>query len=77
MASVILNDKTFDELEARAATLGMTVDEYVRLLLGEAGVATATRLSWDEVESLLDEHSHDGPSLPADFSRDDIYHDHD
>jgi hypothetical protein len=31
MASVILNDRTVNELEARAAASGMTVDEYLKL----------------------------------------------
>ncbi len=77
MASVVLNDRTVDELEARAAASGMTVDEYVKLLLGAAGTTLAPRPSWNEVESLLEEHAHDGPGLPADFSRADIYYEHD
>jgi len=55
----------------------MTVDEYVKLLLGAAGETSAPTLSWDEVELLLEEHAHDGPALPADFSRADIYCEHD
>ena len=78
MSSVILNDNTADELEARAAASGMTVDEYVRSLLGGGAAAdSAPRLSWNEVEGILDEHTHEGPALPADFSRADIYNDHD
>lgn len=77
MASVVLNDRTVDELEARARASGMTVDEYVKLLLGAPGATSAARPSWDEVESLLKEHAHDGPALPADFSRADIYCEHD
>jgi hypothetical protein len=77
MASVVLNDETVDELAARAAASGVTVDEYVKSLLTETP-APARRLPWNEVEAILDELSDDeGPVLPADFSRADIYCDHD
>ena len=77
MTSVMLDENTVDELQKLAAASGMTVDAYIRsLLTGEAAVA-APRLSWNEVESLLDQHAFDGPTLPADFSRADIYDGHD
>ena len=78
MASVVLSDKTVDELAARAAASGMTVDEYVKSLLTETAPAPARRLPWNEVEAMLDKLSDDeGPVLPADFSRVDIYCDRD
>jgi hypothetical protein len=45
---------------------------------GEPPQASATNLADDEFERLLDEFSvHGGNSLPADFSRADLYLDHD
>jgi hypothetical protein len=56
----------------------MTVDEYVKSLLTETAPAPARRLPWNEVEAILDQLSDDeGPVLPEDFSRADIYCDHD
>jgi hypothetical protein len=77
MATVVLDEQTADELQMRAAASGMTVDAYVKSLLTETAPVTAPRLSWNEVEALLDEHAYDGPTLPPDFSRADIYSDHD
>jgi hypothetical protein len=77
MASVSLDEKTIDELQMRAAAQGMTVDAYVKSLLTESPTTGAPRLSWKEVESLLIENAHDGPTLPPGFSRADIYYEHD
>ena len=55
----------------------MTVDAYVKLLLAGPAAVVVPRLSWNEVESLLDQHAFDGPTLPPDFSRADIYGEHD
>jgi len=77
MASVILDENTVGELRAAAAASGMTVDAYVKLLLAGGATVDAPRLSWNEVESLLDQHAFDGPTLPSDFSRADIYDEHD
>ena len=77
MATVVLDENTVDELRAAAAASGMTVDAYVKLLLAGGAPVAATRLSWNEVESLLDQHAFDDPTLPPDFSRADIYNEHD
>ena len=77
MTNVMLDDHTVDELQAQAAASGMTVDAYVKVLLKGGGTTSHPRLSWNEVESLLDQHSFDGPTLPPDFSRADIYNEHD
>ena len=77
MTSVMLDEHTIDELQAQAAASGMTVDAYVKVLLREGATASVPRLSWNEVESLLDQHAFDGPTLPPDFSRADIYNEHD
>jgi hypothetical protein len=73
----MLEEHTVDELRAAAAASGMTVDAYVKLLLAGPAAVVVPRLSWNEVESLLDQHAFDGPTLPPDFSRADIYGEHD
>jgi hypothetical protein len=59
----------------------MVLDEYLQLFAEVGKVAAANgHLSREEVEQVLDQIS-DGlpplPSLPADFSRKDLYTDHD
>ena len=76
MTSVMLDEHTVDELQAQAAASGMTVDAYVTLLLAGGDAVAAPRLWWNEVESLLDQYASDGPTLPPDFSRADIYNEH-
>jgi hypothetical protein len=56
-------------------TAGVTVAEYVRSLVPSP--AAAARASWDEIESEILALSSTGPSLPCDFSRADIYAEHD
>jgi hypothetical protein len=77
MATVILDEHTVDELQAQAAASGMSVDAYVKLLLTGPGAAAAPRLSLGELEELLSQHAFDGPTLPSDFSRAEIYGEHD
>ncbi len=77
MATVVLDEETADELHAQAAASGMTVDEYVKLLLTGPAAVAVPRLSLSELESLLSQHAFDGPTLPSDFSRADIYCEHD
>jgi hypothetical protein len=47
------------------------------LLLPPSSNDTHARLSLAELDSLLNENAFDGPTLPADFSRADIYDGHD
>jgi hypothetical protein len=75
VANLSIDDATAQLLQARAAAQGLTVDQYVRTLV-EPG-RTAPRLSLDEFDAALQELCFDGPTLPADFSRSDIYSDHD
>jgi hypothetical protein len=77
MAAVVLDEHTVDKLHAQAAASGMTVDAYVKLLLMGPAAVTAPRLSLHDLESLLSQHAFDGPTLPSDFSRADIYGEHD
>jgi hypothetical protein len=77
VATVVLNENTVAKLQAQAAASGMTVDAYVKLLLAGGAAVAAPRLSWNEIESLLDELTLGGPTLPPDFTRADIYDEHD
>jgi hypothetical protein len=54
----------------------MTIDAYLRSLLPAPANGAAARLSLEELETPLGENAFDGPTLPADFSRADIYDGH-
>jgi uncharacterized protein (DUF1778 family) len=79
-----LNSETERKLREVAAHLGQTLEAYLEQLAEQnAGIAPAPsptqELSDEEFERLLDQLS-EGPTLPplpADFSRADIYADHD
>jgi len=75
MVTIQIDEQTAKELERQARTAGVTVAEYVRSLV-PTPVATS-RPTWDELENEIVALSTPGPSLPADFSRADIYSDHD
>lgn len=78
MATIELNDQTVEELRKQAETLGVSVEDLVRLRV--LGVEPSTGSSSDEpfdFQAELDRLSFNGPTLPADFSRADIYNDHD
>jgi hypothetical protein len=76
MTSIQLDDDTAKALTAIAMARHMTVDQYLRsLVAGDmAGLENNSTAEFDrELEPLL----FDGPTLPADFSRADVYADHD
>lgn len=79
MASLDLDEKMAEYLLARASAQGITVEELIRRLLRQEGdtAISGPRLSSDELDRILDEEATDTPGLPADFSRADIYLDHD
>ncbi len=79
MAHVNLDDRTAESLAAQAAAQGLSIDEYVKhLLRRENGDhAKLPRISADDLDRLIDSEATDTPGLPADFSRADIYADHD
>lgn len=75
MTTIHLDDQIASELQAQAQKAGVSVPDYLRSLLP---VATSTmRPDWEELERDIEALSSLGPSLPADFSRADIYDDHD
>jgi len=74
-----LDDQTGERLRIQAEQRGISVEAYVRQLAEAAALPPAERLTSEEFERLLDEVSEglNLQSLPADFSRADIYLDHD
>ncbi|MBL9125146.1 MAG: ribbon-helix-helix protein, CopG family [Planctomycetaceae bacterium] len=76
MATINVDDQTARSLEARAAALGISVGEYLRRMLDTAG-PLVRKVPAAELEELLDRELTEAPLLPADFSRSDIYAQHD
>ena len=75
MVSIELDDQTAEKLSSLAAERGLSVTDYLRTLVAtQPGEAVPSVLDFD---ADLDDLLHDGPSLSADFSRDDIYAQHD
>lgn len=72
--------ETAEALTARAKALGISIDTLLNKLLSEVEPASSELLTAADVDQILDELSADAdsvPPLPADFSREDIYFDHD
>jgi hypothetical protein len=77
MVNVQLHDSVAAALMAQAHSQGLSLEDYLsRLANGGNSVATPP-LSAEEIERQFDELSLDVTPLPADFSRADIYLDHD
>lgn len=76
MATLELDPRTAEQLNALAAASGMTAEAYLKSLLPATANGARARLSLAELDSLLSENAFDGPTLPADFSRADIYNGH-
>lgn len=75
MVSIQVDDSTAQILANQAFARGLSVADYVRTLVRSS--STGARPNWDELESQFLALSTPAPSLPADFSRADIYADHD
>jgi hypothetical protein len=73
--------ETAELLVARAEAQGLSVDEYLRMLLGMPEQKNAlAELSDEQFDAVIEEFARgtEGlPPLPSDFSRKDIYCDHD
>lgn len=78
-----IKPETAERLAALAKEKGVSVDEYLRSLLPGANGAEAAaeaEMSPAEIDRILDELAAiagDITPLPRDFSREDIYSDHD
>ena len=76
MTSIQIDDNTAKALTAVATARQMSVAEYLRSLVASDMTLVENSLASEfdrELEPLL----FDGPTLPADFSRTDIYVDYD
>lgn len=78
-ASIEIDADTADALRARAAALGVPLDAYLRQLVSQHIPTDPIPMDSDGFDRWLDELSAGvvSGSLPVDFSRSDIYSDHD
>ena len=77
MVSIQLQDSVAAALSAQAAALGLSLEQYLSQLADSGTALNGPRLTADEFLQQLDVLALDVPPLPADFSRADIYLDHD
>jgi len=78
MATMIeLDDKVAAALQAQAELLRVSLPEFLGQIAAVGAINQPEKLTDAEFERLLDETSDDLPSLPRNFSREDIYFDHD
>lgn len=76
MSTIELDDQTAKAIQDAAKTLGVSVAEFVRMrVLGKSTVTNGKQPDDFDFDSELDELLTSGPTLPADFSRADIYTD--
>lgn len=74
--SLNIDDITQRRLEELAQGQGLTVEAYLTRLVAARATA-GDRLAASEIERELSPLLFSGPSLPPNFSRADIYRDHD
>lgn len=79
MVNFQLNDSTARMLEAQALARGLSVQEYLdRLALANAAQSVPGTTDFDaDLDRFLAENPEPLPVLPKDFSRADLYDDHD
>lgn len=77
MPQIFVDDKTLSGLEAVAKARGLTVEGYLQNLIQQEGNGNLPTFSVADFERELDELATGGPALPRDFSRADIYAEHD
>lgn len=75
MVKIEIYEDTAEGLARQARDQGMSVPDYLRTLVPSNGATQCA--SWDDLERELLELRSAGASLPDDFSRADIYNDHD
>jgi hypothetical protein len=75
MTTIQVDDQIAATLQQESQRAGMSVQEYLRSLLPAA--STFPRPTWEEVEHEIEAVSFSGQGLPQDFSRADMYDDHD
>jgi len=77
MVNVQLHESVAAALSAQAKLQGLSLEEYLSQLANGGVKSASSPLSAEEIDRQFDELSLDVPPLPADFSRADIYLDHD
>ena len=86
MSSILdqIKPDTAETIRAEARARGLSVDEYLKSLLpqanGDDGSVDESKMSLREIDQLLEELAEGSENLaplPPDFSREDIYSDHD
>lgn len=77
MVNVPLDDRIASALKARASAQGLSVQAYLETIaLAETRTAVRT-IAPDELDRLLDQEASTGPSPRGNFSRTELYGDHD
>lgn len=77
MPLIDVDIETAQKLDAQAAALGVSAGEYLRSIVPAIGIAGNTNASITDLDAELDRLTLHLPSLRDDFSRADIYDDHD
>jgi hypothetical protein len=77
MPQIVVDEKTLAELEAVAIPSGLTVSGYLQSLVEQKRNGNPQAFSVADFERELDELATDANALPRDFSRADIYAEHD
>jgi len=76
MSTIELDDQTAKEIRDAAQVQGVSVADFVRMrVLGKSSVKSGKQEDDFDFDSELDKLTFSGPTLPADFSRADIYTD--
>jgi len=76
MSTIELDDQTAKEIRDAAQVQGVSVADFVRMrVLGKSSVKSGKQEDDFDFDSELDGLLTSGPTLPADFSRADIYTD--
>ncbi len=76
MSIIEIDDQTAKELQDAAQAQGVSVAEFVRLrVLGKTARVEKSDSGEFDFDAELDSLVFSGPTLPADFSRTDIYTD--
>lgn len=68
-----INAETAELLASRATARGLSVEEYLKSLLGMTPERSTTPVTMDEFMAAMESLAEDVEPLPRDFSREDIY----
>lgn len=81
MTTIEIEQRTAEILKAKAEARGLSLDAYLRLMAETGdGIEPGSEMAAAEIDAVLDDLARGGEGvspLPASFSREDIYFDHD